>query len=109
EVGLHGDHATANVDADGVGHDGVPRLEGAADGRPEAVVGIRHQRQITVENGHAADPLRLLLGGGVDDGRPGLDDALAVFVFGLKYADHSVLWAGLNPAPTGGASALPPS
>src|SRR5438876_1149811 len=78
----------ANVDADGVGHDRLLRLERAADRRAEAEVGIRHKREVALDDRQPANALGLPHRRLVDYRRPGLDGSLSVFVFGLDGFNH---------------------
>jgi hypothetical protein len=48
-----GDHAAADVDADGRGDDRAERRDDRPDGRALAEVRIRHQRQVRVDERHA--------------------------------------------------------
>ncbi len=88
DVRLHGNHPAANVDADGVGHDRLLRLERAADRRAEAEVGIRHKREVALDDRQPANALGLPHRRLVDYRRPGLDGSLSVFVFGLDGFNH---------------------
>jgi hypothetical protein len=88
QVCLDGDHAAADVHAHGVGHHRGLRLQGAAHGRAEPEMGVGHQRQVALDDGHAADPFGLALSGLVDDRGPGLDGAFPVFVLRFVQGNH---------------------
>ena len=88
QVRLDGDHAAADVHAHGVGHHCGLRLQGAAHGRAEPEMGVGHQRQVALDDGHAADPFGLAPGGLIDNRGPGLNGALSVFVLRFVHGNH---------------------
>ncbi len=70
ELRTHGDHAAADVDADGCGHDGTQRRDDRPDGRAETQVGIGHERQVRVDERHRRGRARLRFGVVLEDAGP---------------------------------------
>ena len=70
DVELGGDHAAADVDADGRRDDGALGGDDRADGGADAHVGVGHEGHVALHDGQAGGLLSLTDGVGLDVARP---------------------------------------
>ena len=70
ELRAHGDHAAADVDADGGRHHGAERRDHRPDGGAEAQVGVGHQREVREYERHRRRRPGLLRGLLLEQARP---------------------------------------
>ena len=97
QVELGRDHAAADVDPDRGGDDGPGRRDDRADGRAETDVRVRHERDVTRDDGQARGLLRLGDGLRVDVTRPGhesrVDDGGHAPLSLMFFARHTAICA----------------
>jgi hypothetical protein len=74
QICLHRAHAAADVNANGIGHNGIFAGDHPAYGHAESFMAVRHKRDMAVDKGEFRKIDGLFERAGIDCGAPGFDE-----------------------------------